>query len=133
MSARTVAVVVVSLASLAGGVLSAADPPITSAEARERVGKRATVCGEVVSVIQMAAPRAGGEQLFLHFDEPPPNSPFIVGIIGTELINRAFRGIAKTVEHKTVCATGHIKMKGTTPLMVVTGPNQLKITDASQR
>ena len=122
-------VVALSVLVLVSVGLYAADPPITASQARERIGKRATVCGEVVSAIRVAAPRAGGEQLFLHFDEPPPNSPFIVGIIGTELLEKAFRGIDKAVDHKTVCATGNIKMKGTTPLMVVTGPNQLKITD----
>jgi hypothetical protein len=127
MSAHVV--VAVSLMTCTAVHLYAGDPSITSAQARERIGKRATVCGQVVSVSHVAAPRAGGEQVFLHFDEPPPNTPFIVGIIGTDLINGAFRGIAKTVEHKTVCATGHIKTRGTTPLMVVTGPNQLKITD----
>lgn len=123
----------VSVSVVVSVSLHAADPPITASQARERIGKRATVCGDVVAAIRVQAPRAGGEQLFLHFDEAPPNSPFIVGIIGTELLEKAFRGIDKAVQHKTVCATGNIKMKDTTPLMVVTGPNQLKITDNDPR
>jgi hypothetical protein len=119
----------VSVSLVVGVGLDAADPPITAGQARERIGKRATVCGEVVSVVRVQAPRAGGEQVFMHFDQPAPESPFIVGIIGTELLNGAFRGIEKAVDHKTVCATGNIKTRGTTPLMVLTGPNQLKITD----
>ena len=108
----------------------AADPPITASQAGEHIGRRATVCGDVVAAVRMPAPRAGGEQLFLHFDQPPPNSPFIVGIVGTDLLNIAFKGIAKKVEHRTVCVTGNIKTKGTTPFMLVTGPNQLKVMAA---
>ena len=133
MSARHVPLVVLSLAILGAAILDAADPPITSAEARDRIGKRATVCGEAVSIVHIPAPRAGGEQVFIHFDQPPPNSLFIVGIIGTDLINRAFMGIDKAALNKRVCATGNIKARGTTPLMVVTGPNQLKIMDDASR
>jgi hypothetical protein len=131
MNIRT-SIVATCVAILVSGSSYAADPPIAANQARDRIGKRATVCGEVVSVVRVQTPRAGGEQLFMHFDEPPPNSPFIVGIIGTELLNVAFRGVDKAVDHKTVCATGNIKLKGTTPLMVITGPNQLKITDPAR-
>ncbi len=131
MNIRT-SIVATCVAILVSGSSYAADPPIAANQARDRIGKRATVCGEVVSVVRVQTPRAGGEQLFMHFDEPPPNSPFIVGIIGTELLNVAFRGVDKAVDHKTVCATGNIKLRGTTPLMVITGPNQLKITDPAR-
>jgi hypothetical protein len=113
--------------------LHAGDAPIPAAQARDRVGKRATVCGEVVAVIRMATPRAGGEQLFMHFDDPPPKSPFIAAVIGTDLLNTAFRGIDKTVEHKTVCVTGNVKLKDDTPFMTLTAPNQLKVTNAAKQ
>jgi hypothetical protein len=128
---RTIATACVT--ALLASTARAAEPQITATQARDYVGKRVTVCGEVVATITMETPRAGGEQLFFHFEQGPPNSPFIAAVIGTELINGAFRGIDKTVNHRTVCVTGSIKQKGTTPLMVLSGPNQVKVMKTDEK
>ena len=113
-------------ASLAASVW-AADSPITSAEAKDHVGKRVTVCGNIVSIGQVLARRQGGKQTFLHFDQAPPNAAFTAVIVGGDLFGSPFWGIEKKVEHKNVCVTGYVKNHDGTILMVLDGPNQLKV------
>jgi hypothetical protein len=114
--------------------LSAADPPITSEHAKDYIGKRVTVCGKVVSIGHVLVKRQGGKQTFLHFDQPPPQSPFMVVIIGGDQFSGGlFYGIEKKVDQKNVCATGYVKKHDEAAMMVVDAPNQLKVMDDAKQ
>jgi hypothetical protein len=125
--------IVVALAVLASAAsVTAADPPITAAEAKDYVGKRVTVCGDVVAIGHAQAKGQGGKQTFLHFDQAPPDCPFMAVIIGNDLAGGGFFfGIDKKVQGKRTCVTGYVKRQGTMPMMILDAPNQLKISDAA--
>lgn len=108
-------------------VVGAADPPITAAEAKDHVGKRVTVCGNVAAIGRVLAKREGGAQVFLHFDAPPPDTPMSAVIIGSDTFGSPFWGIDKKVQQKHVCTTGYVKNHDGKLLMVLDAPNQLKI------
>ena len=131
---RRLGVLTVAVAMVATGSLSAADPSITSNQAKEHIGKRVTVCGKVVSIGHVLIKRQGGQQTFLHFDQPPPQSPFMVVIIGGDQFSGGlFYGIEKKVDQKNVCATGYVKKHDEAAMMVVDAPNQLKVMDDAKQ
>lgn len=134
MHARRIGAVSLAIAVPFVAALFAADPPITSDQAKDHVGKRVTVCGDVVSTGKALAKGQGGKQKFLHFDQAPPHSPFTAVIIGGDLAGGGvFFGIEKKVEHKHVCVTGYVQDHDGTLIMRIDAPNQLKVMgDAKQ-
>lgn len=114
--------------------LSAAEPSITSDHAREYIGKRVTVCGKVVAIGHVLAKRQGGKQTFLHFDQAPPQSPFMAVIIGGDQFSGGmFWGIEKKVDQKNVCVTGYVKSHDADTMMLLNAPNQLKVIDDAKQ
>jgi hypothetical protein len=62
--------------------IAQAQKTLTAAEAKDRVGERATVCGEVASMRYAA--RSRGNPMFINLDKPYPYQIFIVLIWGNE-------------------------------------------------
>ena len=123
---RAVGVLALSLI-VAAPVLHAADPPtITADQARAHVGKRVTVCGEIVSVGQALSKRQGGKQVFLHFDKEPPGSPFVAIVIGYDL--EKYWHLERAV-HRKACATGYIKVRDDLVYTVIDALNQMTFTE----
>jgi hypothetical protein len=127
--------IVVALVALASAVpLRAADPPITADEAKDHIGKRVTVCGNVAGVGHAIASGRGGKQTFLHLERMPPQCPFMAVIVGNDLFGGGmFYDIEKKVEHKRICVTGYVKRLGEVPMMLLDAPNQLKVEDDKAR
>lgn len=101
---------------------------ITAAEAREHIGKKATVCGKVASARYSAASR--GQPTFLNLDKPYPNPTFTVVIWGS---NRTKFGSPETdYKDKSICVTGAITEYRGSPQIEASDPAQVKI-DSEQR
>ena len=96
---------------------------ITAAEAKDHVGERATVCGQVVST--RYADRSKGQPTFLNLDKPYPNEIFTILIWGED---RPKFGEPETkYRGARVCATGLIKSYRGTPEIEATEPNQIEL------
>ena len=87
------------LASSAVSLLAA--DKITAAEAKDYVGKQATVCGVVASTRYAASTR--GRPTFLNLDEPYPNQIFTAVIWGSD--RSKFGEPEKAYANKRVCVT----------------------------
>jgi hypothetical protein len=112
---------------VAVAVVHAAGPPtITADQARANVGKRVTVCGEIVSVGRALSKRQGGKQVFLHFDKEPPGSPFVAIVIGYDL--ETYWHLDRAV-HRKACATGYIKIREDLVYTVIDALNQMTFTE----
>jgi len=123
-------VVSAALASIVS--LRAADSAITAAEAKDHIGKRVTVCGDVVAIGRASAKRQGGHQTFLHFDQAPPNCPFTAVVIGNDTAGGGlFYDIDKKAAGKHACVTGYIKRHDEMPIMLLDAPNQLKLSEVA--
>lgn len=101
---------------------AASVPTITADEARDYVGKRVTVCGEIVAIGRAFSKRNGGKQIFLHFDKKPPESPFTAVVIGLQF--ETFWNLDKAV-HKRACATGYVRNHDGLVHVVIDAYNQL--------
>jgi DNA/RNA endonuclease YhcR with UshA esterase domain len=114
---------------LAAAVTVAAQHPvtITAAEAKDHVGERATVCGQVVSV-HLAA-RSRGTPTFINLDKPYPNQIFTIVIWGGD--RPKFGAPEQTYQGKQVCVTGTISSYRGVPEVVARDPSQLKIRTGS--
>src|SRR5215470_13631698 len=63
-------------------LLLAQSSHLTSAEAKNHIGERATVCGKVASTHYAA--RTKGSPTFINLDEPYPNQIFTILIWGSD-------------------------------------------------
>ena len=108
---------------LAARGLHAQTKRLTTAEAKDHTGDRATVCGKVVSTHY--AKSAKGEPTFLNLDEPYPKEVFTILIWGSD------RGKFGTPEDEykglRVCVTGKITSYRGRPEVVATDRNQVEI------
>jgi micrococcal nuclease len=122
---RVVAVLgVVVLWALSG----LAQSPISAAEAKNQVGKRATVCGEVASTHY--AERSRGNPTFINLDKPYPDQIFTVLIWGSD--RAKFGDPEETYRNKRICATGKITDYKGVPEIVAYEPSQIKIQSSRQ-
>jgi hypothetical protein len=96
---------------------------ITSAEAKDHIGDRATVCGKVASLHY--AKSSKGEPTFLNLDEPYPNEIFTILIWGSD---RGKFGTPES-EYKSlqVCVTGKITSYRGVPEIVASEHGQIEI------
>src|SRR5262244_3934534 len=78
---------------------------LTSAEAKNHIGERSTVCGNVVSAHYAA--RTKGNPTFLNLDEPYPKQIFTILIWGSD--RDKFGNPEAKFQNKRVCVTGVIK------------------------
>lgn len=96
---------------------------LTTAEAKDHVGERATVCGQIVSA--RYADRSKGQPTFLNLDKPYPNEIFTILIWGE---NRPKFGEPETkYRGARVCATGVIKNYRGIPEIEASDPNGIEI------
>ena len=96
---------------------------MAAAEAKNHVGERATVCGNVVSIHYAA--RSKGNPTFLNLDEPYPRQIFTILIWGSD--RPKFGNPEAKYGNKKVCVTGLIKDYKGVPEVVVEQPNQIEI------
>lgn len=96
---------------------------ITAAHARDHIGKRATVCGRVVST--RFADRSRGQPTFLDFDKPYRNQIFAIVIWGNQ--HARFGSPENRYRDKKICVTGNITEYRAVPEVIVSNPVQIQI------
>jgi hypothetical protein len=96
---------------------------ITASEAKDHVGERATVCGQLAST--RYADRTKGQPTFLNLDAAYPNQTFTIVIWGSD---RSKFGEPETkYRDKRVCATGMIKTYRGVPEIEAHDPSDIEI------
>jgi hypothetical protein len=96
---------------------------LAAVEAKNHIGEKATVCGEVASTHY--AGRTKGSPTFINLDKPYPNQIFTVLIWGTD--RPKFASPDQTYMGKHICATGMIKDFRGGPEIVAYEPSQIVI------
>ena len=103
--------------------LGLAQTSISAAEAKNHVGEKATVCGEVASTHYAA--RSRGNPTFINLDKPYPTQIFTVLIWGT---NRPkFGDPEEAYRSKHICVTGKISDYKGAPEIIAYEPSQIKV------
>jgi DNA/RNA endonuclease YhcR with UshA esterase domain len=96
---------------------------LSAREAKDHVGQKATVCGEVASAHY--AERTKGQPTFINLDEPYPHQIFTALIWGSD---RSKFGTPETaLLGKKICVTGTIMTYRGEPEVVVSEPSQIEI------
>lgn len=108
---------------VASSVAYAQTGHITAVEAKNHVGERATVCGNVVSTHYAA--RTKGSPTFMNLDEPYPRQIFTILIWGSD--RPKFGDPEAKYGNKRVCVTGLIKDYRGVPEVVAEQPSQIEI------
>jgi hypothetical protein len=103
--------------------LGLAQTSISATEAKNHVGERATVCGEVASVHYAA--RSRGNPTFINIDKPYPNQIFTVLIWGSD--RPKFGDPEEAYRSKHICATGKISDYKGVPEIVAYEPSQINV------
>jgi len=96
---------------------------ISAAEAKNHIGEKATVCGNVVSTHYAA--RSKGNPTFLNLDEPYPRQIFTILIWGSD--RPKFGDPEAEYGDKQVCVTGKITSYRGAPEIVASDPSQIEI------
>jgi DNA/RNA endonuclease YhcR with UshA esterase domain len=116
-------VLLLALCFVTGLPIHAQTKKLTAAEAKNHVGERATVCGQVVST--RYADRSKGQPTFLNLGAAYPTQIFTIVIWGSD---RSKFGEPETkYRDRQVCATGVIKSYRGTPEIEANEPSQIKI------
>jgi DNA/RNA endonuclease YhcR with UshA esterase domain len=103
--------------------LGLAQTSISAADAKNHVGDRATVCGEVASTHYAVSSR--GSPTFINLDKPYPNQIFTVLIWGT---NRPkFGDPEEAYRGKHICVTGKISDYKGAPEIIAYEPSQINV------
>ena len=100
-----------------------AQTSISAAEAKDHVGEKATVCGEVASVHYAA--RSRGNPTFINLDKPYPNQIFTVLIWGSD--RPKFGDPEEAYRNKHICVTGKISDYKGVPEIIAYEPSQIKV------
>jgi DNA/RNA endonuclease YhcR with UshA esterase domain len=100
-----------------------AQTSISATQAKNHVGERATVCGEVASTHYAVSSR--GNPTFINLDKPYPNEMFTVLIWGSD--RSKFGEPEETYKSKHICVTGKISAYKGTPEIVAYEPAQIKV------
>lgn len=103
-------------------------PAITSDEAINYVGKKATVCGVVVEAVYLS--HSQRKLTFLNFDQPHPDQAFDVVI---EEADRAkFTGAPEEMyKGKKICVTGLVNEFKGKAQMNITDPAQITVSETA--
>ena len=107
---------------------SQAQNSITAIEARNHVGEKTTVCGQVAS-IHFAA-RSRGTPTFINLDKAYPDQVFTVLIWGND--RPKFGTPEQNYRGKSICVTGKISEYRGVPEIVAYEPSQIKITSSRE-
>jgi hypothetical protein len=116
-------IVVVLIVAVLWATLVLAQNSISATEAKNRVGERATVCGEVASVHYAA--RSRGNPTFINLDKPYPNQIFTVLIWGSD--RPKFGDPEEAYRSKHICVTGKISDYKGVPEIIAYEPSQIKV------
>jgi hypothetical protein len=100
-----------------------AQTSISSTEAKNHVGEKTTVCGEVAS--SHYAERSRGNPTFINLDKPYPSQIFTVLIWGSD--RPKFGKPEETYGSKRICVTGKISDYKGVPEIVAYEPAQIKV------
>jgi hypothetical protein len=103
--------------------LGLAQTSISAAEAKNHVGERATVCGDVASTRYAA--RSHGNPTFINLDKPYPNQIFTVLIWGSD--RSKFGDPEEAYRNKHICVTGKISDYKGVPEIIAYEPSQIKV------
>ena len=103
--------------------LVAAQTTIPATEAKNHIGERTTVCGQVMSTHYAA--KTKGSPTFLNLDEPYPRQIFTILIWGND--RTKFGDPETKYGNKRVCVTGLIKDYKGVPEVVAEQPSQIEI------
>jgi len=103
--------------------LGHAQNSISAAAAKDHVGEKATVCGEVASTHYAA--RSRGSPTFINLDKAYPNQIFTVVIWGSD--RPKFGDPEETYRGKHVCVTGEISVYRGVPEVIAHEPSQITI------
>ena len=113
----------VSAAFLGLGQRSFAQGSISALDAKDHIGERQTVCGDVVG--SHYAARSHGNPTFINLDKPYPNHIFTLVIWGSD--RSKFGEPEQLYRDKHICVTGTITEYKGVPEMAAYGPNQVKV------
>lgn len=94
---------------------------VAPAQAKDHVGKEATVCGRVVSTRYASTSR--NQPTFLNFEKPYPDQTFTVVIFHEH--RHKFGKPEETYRDKEICASGKVGEYQEKPQIVATEPSQL--------
>jgi len=119
-SRRTLAM---SFATVLWASAGYAQTSISAVEAKNHVGERATVCGQVASTHY--ADRSRGNPTFINLDKPYPNQIFTVLIWGSD--RPKFGNPEQDYRDKQICVSGKISDYKGVPEIVAYEPLQIKI------
>jgi hypothetical protein len=103
--------------------LQAQNKKLTTAEAKDHIGDRATVCGKVVSTHY--AKSSKGEPTFLNLDEPYPKEVFTILIWGSD--RKKFGMPEDEYKGLRVCVTGKMTNYRSRPEIAATERVQIEI------
>jgi hypothetical protein len=103
--------------------ISLAQQRIAPEQAKDYVGRVATVCGKVAGVHQ--AMRSKGQPTFINLDAAYPNQIFTILIWGS---NRPkFGNLEQDYADKHLCVTGAISSYRGIPEIVTTSPSSIRL------
>jgi hypothetical protein len=103
--------------------IAQAQKTLTAVEARNHVGERATVCGEVASTRYAATSR--GNPTFINLAKPYPDQVFTALIWGNDRLK--FGDPEQEYRDKHICVTGKIMDYKGIPEIVTYEPSQIKV------
>ncbi|SRR6266852_5433177 len=103
--------------------LGHAQTSISAVDAKNHVGEKATVCGNVASTHY--ATRSRGNPTFINLDKPYPNQIFTVLIWGND--RAKFGNPEQTYSDKHICATGKISVYRGVPEIIAYDPSQISV------
>jgi hypothetical protein len=107
----------------AASVASAQAAHISTREAKNHVGEKATVCGKVVGIHFVSSGK--GQPTFVHFDQQYPDQIFTLVIWGND--RPKFGRPEELYRDKGLCVTGKITVYLGIPEIVASNPNQVQI------
>src|ERR1700739_4476016 len=110
----------------AAAMVSAQTARITTREAKNHVGEKATVCGKVVGAHFVSSGK--GQPTFVHFDRQYPDQIFTLVIWGTD--RAKFGRPEELYRDKDLCVTGKIEIYLGIPQIVASNPNQVQMQDS---
>jgi len=123
MICRKWKIVAVLIVVVLWATLVPAQNPISAAEAKNHVGEKATVCGEVASTHYAA--RSRGNPTFINLDKPYPNQIFTVLIWGSD--RPKFGDPEEAYRNKHICVTGKISDYKGVPEIIAYEPTQIEV------
>jgi len=112
-----------ALGCLALATATAQTPRITARDAKNHVGKTATVCGKVVGIHFVSSGK--GQPTFVHFEQPYPDQIFTLVIWGSD--RSKFGRPEEIYRDKDLCVTGKITSYLGVPEIVANSPSQVQV------